>query len=396
MPRGSGVVRYEGRRGVVWRIKFLDADGKQVMETIGAERDGVTRKIAEAELRERLVRVERKHYRRPKPLTFGEWARTWYEEGQNVRDWKPQTVAVYRGVVRHLVDAFGTTRLASIRAGDVAAYVREALADETAPRTINLHLNVLHDILATAGRRELIDGNPVDGVERPRVRRRRWRILTPSEVPRVGAAFADERSRAVFWTLMLTGVRRFELQAMRWRDVDMLAGVLRIPESKTEEGERSIALDRRLVGVLAARYQATRFRADSDFVFAHPQRGSKLDAEWYAEQFQKALAAAGIPDYVRPFHDMRHTSLTNGAAAGELPLELMTRAGHRSISTTQQYLDLAGVTFPDKATALADRMLGGVELSTHLSSPQAIEGDAEASSKGKRRPADVGSHNQRL
>ena len=47
-------------------MKYVDADGQQVMETVGAERDGVTRKQAEAELRERLVRVERRHYRRPK------------------------------------------------------------------------------------------------------------------------------------------------------------------------------------------------------------------------------------------------------------------------------------------------------------------------------------------
>ena len=60
MPRGAATIRYAGKRGVVWRLKYVDADGKQVMETLGAERDGVTRKHAEAELRERLVRVEKK------------------------------------------------------------------------------------------------------------------------------------------------------------------------------------------------------------------------------------------------------------------------------------------------------------------------------------------------
>ena len=69
MPRGAAVVEYRGKRGTVWRIKYADADGKQAMATIGAERAGVTRKKGEAELRERLVRVERKGYRRPRPLT---------------------------------------------------------------------------------------------------------------------------------------------------------------------------------------------------------------------------------------------------------------------------------------------------------------------------------------
>jgi integrase len=69
------------------------------------------------------------------------------------------------------------------------------------------------------------------------------------------------------------------------------------------------------------------------------------------------LTAAGISDYVRPFHDLRHSSLTNGAAAGEQPIALMARAGHRSMSTTKGYLHLAGVVFRDEADALERRLL---------------------------------------
>ena len=43
MPRGSAVIPYHGARGTTWRIKYADADGRQVMETVGAERDGWTK-----------------------------------------------------------------------------------------------------------------------------------------------------------------------------------------------------------------------------------------------------------------------------------------------------------------------------------------------------------------
>jgi hypothetical protein len=72
------------------------------METVGAERDGVTEKKAEAELRERLVRVERKGYRRPKRLTFAAYTDDWFEECQRRRGWKPGTVGAYRTVIGHL------------------------------------------------------------------------------------------------------------------------------------------------------------------------------------------------------------------------------------------------------------------------------------------------------
>ena len=52
MPAGAAVVVYEGKRGRVFRIKYQDAAGRQVMETLGPERDGWTARKAKAELRE--------------------------------------------------------------------------------------------------------------------------------------------------------------------------------------------------------------------------------------------------------------------------------------------------------------------------------------------------------
>lgn len=361
MPSG-GVVRYDGKRGTVWRIKYRDASGRQVMETVGSERDGVTEKRAQAELRERLVRVERKGYRRPRALTFAVYADEWFEEGKTRRDWKPLTVRAYRATLGHLKAHFGPTRLGSIRPRDVAGYTREALAKGAAPRSVNRHLNVLSDVMKTAKAEELVESNPVEGAERPKARRRRWRILEPVEVSRVLREFADEQARTMFLTLMLTGVRRFELQALRWRDVDLVECVLRIRESKSEEGERSIALSPTLAEALWQHRRRTAFAGDDEWVFCHPKRGSKIGQEWYAAEFREALKRAGIRDYIRPFHDARHASLTNGAAAGEAPIALMARAGHRSMATTNLYLHLAGVVFRDEAKALEERLLGGSGL----------------------------------
>ena len=263
----------------------------------------------------------------------------------------------YRKVIEHLKGHLGAQPLASIRPRDVSSYTREAL-ERFEANTIRLQLSVLHDIFKTARVEELVESNPVEGAEKPKPKRRRWRILEPVEVGRVLRAFEDEQARTIFLTLMLTGVRRFELQALRWRDVDLVERVLRIRVSKTEEGERSIALSPALVEALMQRLRVTAFRGDGERVFCHPTRGSKADHEWYAGEFRKALKAAGITDYVRPFHDARHGSLTNGAAGGEAPIALMARAGHRRMATTNQYLHLAGVVFRDEAAALEDRLLG--------------------------------------
>lgn len=83
-----------------------------------------------------------------------------------------------------------------------------------------------------------------------------------------------------------------------------------------------------------------------------------LDHKRYADTFRAALASASVKGEVRPFHDGRHTSITNAGAAGVGPGALQPRAGHSDLSTTQRYIDLAGVLFRDEADVAEARMFG--------------------------------------
>ncbi len=76
----------------------------------------------------------------------------------------------------------------------------------------------------------------------------------------------------------------------------------------------------------------------------------------YAATFRLALAKAKITKPVRPFHDGRHGHLTNAAAAGVSPAALQACAGHADMSTTQRYIDLAGVRFREEAELAEARM----------------------------------------
>jgi integrase len=389
MPRGAAVIPYEGKRGRVWRIKYVDAAGKQTMETVGAERDGVTRKVAEAELRERLVRVEKQSYRRPKPITFRQYAREWLTGCEGRRQWRPSTVKMRRLQVGRLIGFFGPMRLGTIRPTHVASYVTDQLGDYS-PATVNGDVDVLFEILKTAKREELVDQNAAEGAERPRVPRRRWRILEPVEVARVAKALAhDQQAHAAFVTLVVTGIRRFELQALRWRDVDLVENVLRVRDSKTEDGIRSIALPPTLAEALWQWRRTTKFQGDDERVFCNQKTGGVYREEHFAEAFRAALAEAGIADYLRPLHDLRHTAITHDAAAGASPIAVMTKAGHASMSTTKRYLHLAGAVFRDEAAALEDRYGLSTPLSTHLSEPEPTSHDENGSNKPSAAPVNV-------
>jgi integrase len=169
-----------------------------------------------------------------------------------------------------------------------------------------------------------------------------------------------------------------QLERLRWGHVNLLEGTLRVVESKSEEGERLIAISPTLLRELGEQYRETPFKADTDYVFAHPERGTHVCDKWYREHFRAALKSAGIdPASVRTFHDMRHTALTNLAATGASPIAVMATAGHRSMQTTKRYLHLAGVTFQADADALERRLLGelSTKLSTDLGEPETISHD---------------------
>ena len=102
----------------------------------------------------------------------------------------------------------------------------------------------------------------------------------------------------------------------------------------------------------------TSYAGDDEFVCCRPDKGTVLDHKRYAKTFGAALAKAEITDRVRPFHDGRHSAITHEAAAGSAPAAIQARAGHADFSTTQRYINLAGVVFRDEAERAEARILG--------------------------------------
>ena len=118
-----------------------------------------------------------------------------------------------------------------------------------------------------------------------------------------------------------------------------------------------MALGKRLAAELFEHRARSPFDGDDERVFCSV-RGTAVDHKRYAATFRDAPSEAKVDGYVRPFHDLRHTSITNAAAAGTAPAALMARAGHSDFKTTQGYIDLAGETFREEADRLERRLWG--------------------------------------
>jgi integrase len=361
--RGTGTVQpYTHANGdITYNVMFYDKSGKRVKEKAGKASEGCTPKLAEKYLRDRIHAVESKGYVKPKPLTFSTYADEWVERGQLQEGWAANTVRAYALAVRRLKRRFGSSRLGDIRKAQVNAYSSELLNEGLGARTVNLTLTVFHAVLKAAVEDELLESNPADGMRRPKNPRYKPRALTPIEVRAMLPHFTDPQCRLAFLTFNLIGIRFKELRGLRWLDIRMTEGKLRIEDSKTEEGERWLPMPKALVDEFMAHFERVHYKHDSDFVFHHPTSGRKWAEYHYRDAFRVAQKAAGIAGDIRPAHDMRVTSLTTGVLAGEHPAKLMARAGHRSYETTKGYIDLAGVVAKDDAEAVAGLLLGAKE-----------------------------------
>jgi integrase len=291
-------------------------------------------------------------------LTFADYADAWLEGCERRRNWRPNTIKIRRRIIERLKESFGAMRLGDVRPRHIADYVAATLGDYSAA-TVSGDVGVRFDMFKTAKREELVESNPVEGAERPTIPRKHWRILQPVEVARTLKAFSEEQAKTAFLVLVVTGIRRGELQALRWADIDLVENVLRVRDSKTEDGVRSIALAPLAAEQLWQWRRRTCFQGEAERVFCNQKTGGEYREEHFTEALRAALAAAKVEGHVRPFHDLRHTAITNDAAAGSSPIAVMAKAGHATMTTTKRYLHLAGVIFRDEAEALERRLLGG-------------------------------------
>ena len=247
---------------------------------------------------------------------------------------------------------FGDAPLSDTAPNNVERFFRRQIDAGLAHSTVANQANLLGAIFAYAVKRGLVAHNPVEAADKPRATHRDSdiRFLTMPEVGRVIAHVPDDDlgkvERIIFLTAAMTGCRQGELLALRWEDVSLDAGTLKVrwsytrgrlckPKSRTSE--RTVPLASRLVQALRTHRLASAYSSDDDLVFAHPYSGRYLTASTLLDRFKDAAKRAGV---LRPginFHSLRHTYATTMASSGAPLVALQRWMGHADIATTMIY-----------------------------------------------------------
>ena len=217
---------------------------------------------------------------------------------------------------------------------------------DRAPATRTKALVLMHGIFKRAKKLYGLPTNPVADVERPPMRRSGdIDVFSPEEVMALVRAAASEQDAAIYLTAAFTGLRRGELLALRWRDVDFAGQVIRVRASYAEgalttpkSGKvRSVPMAPDVAEALAKLGQREHWTGDDDLVFVG-QAGGYLDGRALRRRYDSALERAGLRKL--RFHDLRHTFGTRMIAKADIR-RVQEWMGHADIQTTMKYLHYA-------------------------------------------------------
>ena len=344
-------------RAVVWSAR----DGRRIQKTFPTYAAALRwREDARVDLRRGPLVA-------PRPTTLREFATAWLEGARDgsIRNrsgdrYKPSTIRGYeQALATYILPELGGAKLHELRRQDIQRLADELARTEIEPATVRNALLPLRAICRRAVSRGDIQVNPTTGIELAAVRGRRERFATPIEAHELIEA-APSEDRALWATACYAGLRRGELRALRWSDVDLAAGVIRVERSwdvkegviqpKSEAGRRKVPI----ASVLRDYLVEHRLRGGSGLVFGRDP-GTPWATGTITQRANRAWKGAGL----RPItlHECRHTFASLMIAAGVNPKALQTFMGHSSITVT---LDRYGHLFPgseEEAAVLLDAYL---------------------------------------
>ena len=268
--------------------------------------------------------------------------------------WKPTTVATYTAILQnHITPGIGKVRVRDLTARRCQHFI-DGLSRTFAPALVEMVRSVLGGSLKEAVRLDAIPANPMAGVRMPRKVRREPEIWSGADVATImRVSRSDPFMHAYYAIALTTGMRPGEIRALKWTDVQMDAGTIRVSRTMTRDAEyrhvvgtttktgtvRVVAIPQVTIDALkryrsaqAQRRLRTEHWADTGLIFDRGN-GHVIPQQTFARMHTRMVERAGVP-YVAP-HGLRHTAATLLLESGVDSKIVSATLGHARTATTQ-------------------------------------------------------------
>ncbi|MBV9100379.1 MAG: site-specific integrase, partial [Candidatus Dormibacteraeota bacterium] len=351
---------------------------------IAFERDGhAVRRSVYADTRDeaaRLLRAAIKAQEEGLPIpdgrqTVGAYLTDWLNGSKS--NLRPQTWRGYERDLRlHVIPFVGRLRLAQMLPADLHRLYQARVDAGLSPTTVRHVHEILSKALGQAARWGLITRNPAGLVQPPRRAYYEMQTLDREQTRALLEAARGDRLQALYVLAVTAGMRQGELLALRWRDVDLDMGRLRvtgtldwprgatptISDPKTARSRRQIQLAASALAALrqhrsrqASERLATEGWGDPLGLVFTNELGRPVDASNLRRAFSKLLMKAGLPP-IR-FHDLRHTAATLLLSRGVHPKIASEMLGHATVAFTLDVYSHVTETMQQEAANAMDAIL---------------------------------------
>jgi integrase len=379
IKRKSGPDRWE----FLWREN--DVAGKRVRRTviIGTVEQYPTRDLAQAAVNGLRMQVNEDRNRQPGHLILVEDLVDHYVQTElsGEAHWHSHaTRTVYQEFLRRWIRPnWGKVNVRSVRTIAVEHWLRRLQRADGSPLadTTKAKIRSLFSVLFNhAIRYEWLDQgrNPITLVRQSAKRKRTPEVLEPCEIQNL---LLELKScfRLMVMLDVTTGLRRSELFALKWRDVDfsnLRLDVLRsiylrqLGDCKTEASRKPVPLDERVAADLWVWKETSRYRQPDDWIFASPRTQGKYPF-WPDAVLQKVVRPAALRAGINKrigWHTFRHTFSTLLIGNGENVKVVQELMRHASSRCTLEVYSQARIIAKRQAQQRVVQMILREELDT--------------------------------
>ena len=309
-------------------------------------------------------------------ITFGEWIDFWYRTYCKNTIRKATQEQHENCIYNHIIPAVGRIPLKTLKTADLQQFYNREKHSGRKIRTeiygkglSDRTVHIIHQSCRSALERAVDDGliniNPADGTKLPKDTAKEMKILKSGEIARFLCQAKEEGYYELFLLELMTGMRRGEILALKWSDLDLKTGELKIERQvrggvisvpKTKSSIRTVILPQSLL-IIFSEYKKT---VNSEWIFPSPKDSSKTrDPSAVRKRLQIILDRAGCKR-VR-FHDLRHTFATMALEYGMDVKTLSAAIGHMSAKTTLNVYSHITDTMREQAAVKIDRSIGGTD-----------------------------------